>query len=44
MILSLGAYFIDSNLNFPYARIINLIVFIFIISGSLIQKSLNYEK
>lgn len=44
MILSLGAYFIDSNLNFPYARVINLIVFIFIISGSLIQKSLKYEK
>ena len=29
---SISAYFIDSNLNFPYARVINLIVFIIIIN------------
>lgn len=40
LILSLGAYFIDSNLNFPYARVINQIVFISILSGTLIHSKL----
>jgi len=40
LILSLGAYFIDANLNFPYARVINQIVFISILSGTLIQSKI----
>lgn len=44
LILSLGSYFIDSNLNFPHARVINLIVFISILAGSLLQhKYVNHE-
>lgn len=38
ILLSLGAYFIDSNLNFPQARLINLSLFMLLILGSLIPK------
>ena len=38
LLLSLGSYFIDSNLNFPHARVINQINFIAVISSFLILK------
>ena len=38
LILSLGAYFVDSNLNFPYARVVNQIMFVSILTGTFLQK------
>lgn len=43
LILSLGAYFIDSNLNFPYARVVNQIMFVSILTGTVLQKKLTNE-
>lgn len=35
ILLSLGAYFIDSNLNFPQARLVNLMLFLLLIISSI---------
>ena len=43
LILSLGAYFVDSNLNFPYARVVNQIIFVSILTGTFFQKKLTNE-
>ena len=40
VLLSLGAYFIDSNLNFPQARLVNLMLFILLIMSSIFTSNL----
>lgn len=40
VLLSLGAYFIDSNLNFPQARLVNLMLFILLIISSIFNSNL----
>ena len=41
VLLSIGAYFVDSNLNFPQARLANLVVFITLIVSTIISEKKN---